>query len=146
MNTRLIAIRALDKKTSQLPADKNIIARGKSWIQTIRCAVGMTALQLAHRTGVTQPRISAMERNEKNLKITTMEKIAESLNCDFVYYFKPKSSFQEWVTVQAQKKAQEIIKTVNVNMALENQNISPEEAVNDLTADFLHKNTKRIWE
>ena len=96
MNTRLIAIRALDKKISQLPTDKNIIARGKSWIQTIRCAVGMTALQLAHRTGVTQPRISAMERNEKNLKISTMEKIAESINCDFVYYFKPKSSFQEW--------------------------------------------------
>ncbi len=116
MNTRLLAIRALDKKTSQLPADKNIIAHGKSWIQTIRYAVGMTALQLARRAGVTQPRISTMERNEKNLKISTMEKIAESLNCDFVYYFKPKSSFQEWVEVQARKKAQEIIKTVNVNI------------------------------
>ncbi len=40
----------------------------------------MTAMQLANRLGVTQPRISAMEKNEKNMKISTMEKVAAAMD------------------------------------------------------------------
>lgn len=146
MNTRLIEIRALDRKTTELQSDKNIIPVGKSWIGTIREAIGMTALQLANRLGVTQPRISAMEKNEKNMKISTMEKVAASLNCDFVYYFKPKTSFQDIVKTQANIKAKEILKTVNLNMALEDQKIAEEDAIEDMVSDFINNNTKQIWD
>ena len=37
---------------------------------------------------VTQPRITKMESNEDNLKLSTMKKAAEAMNCEFVYYFK----------------------------------------------------------
>lgn len=146
MNVRIIEIRALDRKITGLQAAKNIIPRGKSWIGTIRESIGMTALQLAKRLGVTQPRISAMEKNEKNLKISTMEKVAASIDCDFVYYFKPKTSFQNIVETQARKKAEELLRTVNLNMALENQTIAEKEAVEDMVADFINNNTKRIWD
>lgn len=146
MNTRIIEIRALDRKTAELQSDKNIIPTGKSWIGTIREAIGMTALQLANRLGVTQPRISAMEKNEKNMKISTMEKVAASLNCDFVYYFKPKTSFQDIVKTQANIKAKEILKTVNLNMALEDQKIAEEDAIEDMVSDFINNNTKQIWD
>lgn len=146
MNSRIIEIRALDKKTADLQLAKNIIPKGKSWIETIRESIGMTALQLAKRLGVSQPRISVMEKNEKNLKISTMEKIAESINCDFVYYFKPKTSFQDFVGNQARRKAEEILKTVNLNMALEDQKIAEQEAVEDMMSDFINNNTKRIWD
>lgn len=146
MNTRLIEIRALDRKTTELQSDKNIIPAGKSWIGTIREAIGMTALQLAKRLGVTQPRISAMEKNEKNMKISTMEKVAASIDCDFVYYFKPKKSFQNFVENQARKKAEEILKTVNLNMALEDQKIAEKEAIEDMVTDFINNNTKQIWD
>ncbi|QTQ16614.1 mobile mystery protein A [Treponema parvum] len=145
MNTRIIEIRALDKKTEGLQVDKNIIPKGKSWIESIRKALGMTALQFANRLGVTQPRITVMEKNEKNLKISTMEKIAKAIDCDFVYYFKPKTSFQSFVEVQARKKAEKIIKSVNLNMALENQDIATKEAVEDMVADFINNKTKQIW-
>ena len=146
MNTRIIQIRSLDNKTKDLPAKQNIIPHGKSWIGTIREALGMTALQLAKRLGVTQPRIVKMDQNEKNLKISTMEKVAQALNCDFVYYFKPRTSFQNIVETQAKEKAQNIIKTVNLNMALENQNITTDEAVMDMANDFINNNTKQIWD
>ena len=87
-----------------------------------------------------------MEQNEKNLKISTMEKVAQALNCDFVYYFKPRTSFQNIVETQAKEKAQNIIKTVNLNMALENQNITTDEAVMDMANDFINNNTKQIWD
>lgn len=146
MNTRIIQIRSLDNKTKDLPAKQNIIPHGKSWIGTIREVLGMTALQLAKRLGVTQPRIVKIEQNEKNLKISTIEKVAQALNCDFVYYFKPRTSFQNIVETQAKEKAQNIIKTVNLNMALENQNITTDEAVMDMANDFINNNTKQIWD
>ena len=146
MNTRIMQIRALDKKISSLTAAKNIVPNGSSWIHTVREAIGMTALQLATRLGVTQPRITKMESNEENLKLSTMKKVAEALDCEFVYYFKPKSTFQDIVQNQAKRKAEEILLDVNINMALENQGITTQEAIQDMTNDFIHSNTKRIWD
>lgn len=146
MNARIMQIRALDKKTSSLSDAKNVIPKGSSWINAVREAIGMTAVQLAKRLGVTQPRVAKMEANEENLKLSTMKKVANAMNCDFVYYFKPKSTFQNIVQTQAQKKAEEIILGVNLNMALENQDIDSKEAIEDMATDFIHKNTKRIWD
>ena len=49
----------------------------------MRQALGMTTLQLARRLGVSQPRITKMESSEKNLKISTMEKIPIKLKAMF---------------------------------------------------------------
>ena len=146
MNTRIMQIRALDKKTSSLTDARNIVPRSTGWINTVREAIGMTAVQFARRLGVTQPRIAKLESNEENLKISTMKKAAEALDCEFVYYFKPKTTFQDIVQNQAKKKAEEILLGVNLNMALENQDIQTQEAVNDMANDFINENTKRIWD
>lgn len=146
MNARVLQIRALDKKTSELKSVNNIVPRGSGWINTVREAIGMTASQLAVRLCVTQPRITKMESNEDNLKLSTMKKAAEAMNCEFVYYFKPKTTFQNLVEEQAQKKAAEILKTVNVNMALEDQEISTDEAVKDFATDLINTKIKQIWE
>lgn len=146
MNTRILQIKALDKKTSELKPVNNIVSQGSGWINTVREAIGMTASQLASRLGVTQPRITKMESNEDNLKLSTMKKAAEAMNCEFVYYFKPKTTFQNIVEEQAKKKASEILKTVNINMSLEDQGISESEAFDDLAADLINIKTKRIWD
>ena len=146
MNTRIMQIRALDKKTSSLSDARNIVPKSTGWINTVREAIGMTAVQFARRLGVTQPRIAKLESNEENLKISTMKKAAEALDCEFVYYFKQKTTFQDIVQNQAKKKAEEILLGVNLNMALENQDIQTQEAVNDMANDFINENTKRIWD
>ena len=145
MNARVLQIRALDKKTSDLKSAKNIVPQSSGWIKTVREAIGMTVSQLAARLGVTQPRITKMESNEDNLKLSTMKKAAEAMNCEFVYYFKPRTTFQNLVDEQAQKKAVEVLKTVNVNMALENQEIAEDKAVKDFASDLINKKIKQIW-
>lgn len=145
MDARVLQIRALDKKTSDLKSAKNIVPQSSGWIKTVREAIGMTVSQLAARLGVTQPRITKMESNEDNLKLSTMKKAAEAMNCEFVYYFKPKTTFQNLVDEQAQKKAAEVLKTVNVNMALENQGIAEDEAVKDFASDLINTKIKQIW-
>ena len=146
MNARVLQIRALDKKTSDLKSAKNIVLQSSGWIKTVREAIGMTVSQLAARLGVTQPRITKMESNEDNLKLSTMKKAAEAMNCEFVYYFKPRTTFQNLVDEQAQKKAAEVLKTVNVNMALENQEIAEDEAVKDFVSDLINTKIKQIWD
>ena len=146
MDARVLQIRALDKKTSDLKSAKNIVSQPSAWIKTVREAIGMTVSQLAARLGVTQPRITKMESNEDNLKLSTMKKVAEAMNCEFVYYFKPRTTFQNLVDEQAQKKAAEVLKTVNVNMALENQEIAEDEAVKDFASDLINTKIKQIWD
>lgn len=146
MDARVLQIRALDKRTSDLKSAKNIVPQSSGWIKTVREAIGMTVSQLAARLGVTQPRITKMESNEDNLKLSTMKKAAEAMNCEFVYYFKPKTTFQNLVDEQAQKKAAEVLKTVNVNMALENQEIAEDEAVKDFASDLINTKIKQIWD
>ena len=146
MDARVLQIRALDKKTSDLKSAKKIVPQSSGWIKTVREVIGMTVSQLAARLGVTQPRITKMESNEDNLKLSTMKKAAEAMNCEFVYYFKPKTTFQNLVDEQAQKKAAEVLKTVNVNMALENQEIAEDEAVKDFASDLINTKIKQIWD
>lgn len=146
MNARVLQIRALDKKTFDLKSAKNIVSQPSAWIKTVREAIGMTVSQLAARLGVTQPRITKMESNEDNLKLSTMKKVAEAMNCEFVYYFKPRTTFQNLVDEQAQKKAAEVLKTVNLNMALENQEIAEDEAVKDFASDLINTKIKQIWD
>lgn len=146
MDARVLQIRALDKKTSDLKSAKNIVPQSSGWIKTVREAIGMTVSQLATRLGVTQPRITKMESNEDNLKLSTMKKAAEAMDCEFVYYFKPKTTFQNLVDEQAQKKAAEVLKTVNMNMALENQEIAEDEAVKDFASDLINTKIKQIWD
>ena len=45
-----------------------------------------------------------------------------------------------------QKKAAEVLKTVNVNMALENQEIAEDEAVKDFASDLINTKIKQIWD
>ena len=146
MDARVLQIRALDKKTFDLKSAKNIVPQPSGWIKTVREAIGMTVSQLAARLGVTQPRITKMESNEDNLKLSTMKKAAEAMNCEFVYYFKPRTTFQNLVDEQAQKKAAEVLKTVNVNMALENQEIAEDEVVKDFASDLINTKIKQIWD
>ena len=138
---------SLDKKTSSLSSGKDLLPSGSSWINIIRTALGMTSTQLAERLNISQPRISALEKNENNLKISTLQKVAEALNCDFVYYFKPKESLQKIVEDKATVKAKGIVNSVNQNMTLEDQYVEDtDESICDLRDELIRNNIKIIWD
>jgi predicted DNA-binding mobile mystery protein A len=138
--------RCLDKKINAL---KNIVTFDipeQGWIRTIREALGMTTTQLAKKLGISQARVVHIEKNENNLKISTLNKISKTLNCALVYYIIPNDSIKNIVARQAQIKALEIVGKVNKNMSLENQLSDTKEILEDLTKDLLDKNISRIWD
>ena len=146
MNKRLILLRALSRKMGNLAQLRDTQPPKQGWISAVRQTLGMTAKQLAERVGLSQPRIAKMELNENNLKISTMKKIAEGLDCDFVYGFVPKSSLQETINRQARKKAEAILSNVNTNMALEDQLADDPNILTDVADEMIAKNIKRIWD
>lgn len=145
MNNKKILRRSYQKKFDLFR--KAIIAKPQQgWLKTIREFLGMTTTQLAKRLEISQPRIIAMEKNERNVKISTMERIADVLNCDFSYAFIPRENIDDIIYNQAKKKAQKILDKVNKNMGLENQLVKTDDLLKDIIEELLDGNIARIWD
>jgi len=145
MNNKKLLRRSYQKKFNAL---KNTIIESppQGWLKTIREFLGMTTTQLAKKINVAQPRVINLEKNEKNTKISTMERIADALNCDFVYAFIPRENIDDIIYNQAKKKALKILSKVHTNMSLENQLADSDELVEDIINDLLDDNISRIWD
>ena len=145
MDSKKILRRSYQKKFDLFR--KAIIARPQQgWLKTIREFLGMTTTQLAKRLEISQPRIVAMEKNERNVKISTMERIADTLNCDFSYAFVPRENIDDIIYNQAKKKAKKILNKVNKNMGLENQLAKTDDLLKDIIEELLDGNIARIWD
>jgi predicted DNA-binding mobile mystery protein A len=146
-NQKLIQ-RSIDKKLANCKDIALFEVPPQGWLKTMREALGMTTTQLAKRLAVAQPRVTKMESNESNLKISTFKKIAGALNCDFFYFLAPKDEggVKNILQRQARQKAEKIIAKVQHNMSMENQQTDTEELVKDLVEDLLNKNICRIWD
>jgi predicted DNA-binding mobile mystery protein A len=110
----------------------------------------MTSKDLASRVGVNQSRIIHMEQAEVDgrLKISTMEKIADALDMDFVYVFVPRTSLNEMVREQAKKLALKKMERLDHTMRLEMQELSSEEkekALKDIIDRILIDELKDFW-
>ncbi len=145
MDNKKILRRSYQKKFDVLK--QAVIERPKQgWLKTIREFLGMTTTQLAKKIDVSQPRVINMEKNEQNIKISTMERIADALNCDFVYAIVPRENIDDIIYNQAKKKALKIMNKVNMNMGLENQLAESEEVLEDLIKELSDSNIARIWD
>ena len=147
-----------DKKLVREQLDKKLLELKQlpekpfnGWIKTIREALGMTTSQLAGRVKVDQSRITKIERAEPdlNLKLSTMEKVADGLGMKFVYGFAPKDSLEDIVRDQARKLALKRMQRLDHTMRLELQNLNQEEkekAIRDMVDRLLIEGDKELWE
>jgi len=138
-------IRLLDKRFAGI--DNELLKKPpQGWLKTIREALGMTSTQLARRMELSQPRVIQMEKNEKNLKISTLERAAAALGCRLVYAIVPDEPIEQILQKKAREKASALIKKVNVNMALENQQVEAEQQIDELVSDLLGGSLSELWE
>ena len=103
----------------------------RGWIRAIREALGMTTAELGQRMGLTQSRVSQIERSEElgSIRLDTLERAAQALNCQVRYVFVPNEPLEEMVQRQARLRAQAEVDAVTHTMALEDQ--VPESGVLD---------------
>lgn len=120
------------------------------WINAIRESLGMTLEELGNRVDLDKSRVSRIEQAETTgeIKISTLEKIADGLGMKFVYGFVPEKDLEEMVREQAKKIALKTMDRIDHSMKLEDQELEDEdrkEALDDLIDQILIEEPKNFW-
>ena len=123
----------------------------KGYIREIKDALGMSGRQLAARVGVTPQAIQKFQQGEidGSISLNTLEKVAESLECEFVYAFVPRTTLVEEVmnraSIVAKARAQRTMRT----MGLEQQTPTTKAAdslVNEIAQELVLHGGRELWD
>lgn len=120
----------------------------KGWIRAIRDALGMSGRELAVRMGVTQSTIPDIERSEQRgtIRLETLRRAADALDCDLVYFLRPRAGLDELVASQARRKAIHHLNWAAHHSRLEDQSVTGEDTdaqLDDLVAHFVDR--RGLW-
>lgn len=117
------------------------------WIKYTRSVLGMTLKELASLAGLSLPTVAQAEKREAQGKVTleTLNKLANAMECDFVYAFVPKDNISDLLKKKATEKARKSILEADVHMALEDQKVKEEldSRVESLAEILLEKG--KVW-
>ena len=122
----------------------------EGWLRTVRKALGMSGPQLAKRLGVTKWQVSKTEKGEMAGSVTlrTMNKMAEALNCRFVYAVIPDKEIEQVIKDQAIKKARAQVREASTHMALEAQALNREKLnaeIERIASQIIDKMPSDLW-
>ncbi len=119
-------------------------------IKFVREELGMTQVQLEKKTGLDQSVISQIENNpDGNYSLSTLERLAEGLNCELNISLKPKEDIPEVLRRKSREAAIRSIRvssgTTAIEMQLPDQAFVEQqiEAVQDM---ILKKYKSKLWD
>lgn len=120
------------------------------WVRAIRESLGMSAVALARRLGISHAGVRKLESSEAAEAITlaSLRKLAEALDCELRYELVPRTSLREQLQERAEKVAQERLRPIVHSMALEDQAVQG--AVNKLqmaqeVKNLLEGSRRDLW-
>ncbi|MDM8084417.1 mobile mystery protein A [Cellulomonas cellasea] len=118
-----------------LPRDASVRPHG-GWVQAIRTALGMSRSDLARRMGVAPSTLVGIEENEVRgtVRMDTLARAAEALDCDLVYALVPRRSLDDTVNARAEQVARRELAPIVNTMRLEAQGLEGEDARDALRA------------
>ena len=123
----------------------------RGWIRAIQQALGVTNRQLAIRLHLKPQTIEDMQEYEakETIKLTTLRKLAQALDCRLVYAVVPNKPLEEMRLEQARKVARRQLKPVAHSMSLEAQGVSDADQKSELdrlVQKLLAGNPRKLWE
>ncbi len=139
----------ISKKLGGLSLFKQSTKGVNSWIDYLRRGLGMNISQLAKRAGISRETMSQTISREKSGEITVnnLRRIANALECDFVYCFVPRKKLEAIIENQALKVAKSIVEESALHMEIEDQGQSSStnrRAIKELAEEIVYK--KVLWE
>jgi predicted DNA-binding mobile mystery protein A len=148
---RAMARKNIDRRLAALKDPQTLGRPPRGWIKAIREALGMTSHQLAQRMGVSQPRISEIEKQEmaSSLTLDTLQRAANALDCQLVYALVPRESLNTLVQKRAEKVARARVKAASHSMALEGQgvdNVDTAEQLDALIKKLTEQGGYALWD
>ena len=123
----------------------------RGWIRAIQQALGITNRELARRLHLKPQSIEDMQEYEakETIKLQTLRKLAEALNCRLVYAVIPNKPLEEMRLEQARRVAQRQLNPVAHSMSLEAQGVSDADQKSELdrlVEKLLAGNPRKLWE
>jgi predicted DNA-binding mobile mystery protein A len=148
--TKLVR-KQLDKTLLEFRSLLGISIPQKGWIRAIRVSLGLSGRQLADRLRVTQQRVSEIERDELtgSVSIKSMRKVADCLDCVFVYALVPQISLEQTVHDRATQVAEERLKRASQSMLLEGQELNEDDeldALTDMIEEMIETLPSTLWD
>ena len=148
--TRLVR-KQLDKTLLEFRPILGVSIPQKGWVRAIRDSLGMSGRQLADRLGVTRQRVSEIERDELSgsVSIKSMRKVADRLDCVFVYAFAPRISLEHTVHDRVKQVVEERLKRASQSMLLEGQELNEDdelEALSDMVEEMIENLPSTLWD
>jgi predicted DNA-binding mobile mystery protein A len=147
-----LKIKQVDELISYIKFQEQVQMPKSGWINLIRTALGMSMRALGERIGLVQSRVAVIEQGERDKTITlhTLEKVAQGLNCELIYFLVPKSgSLANFREKQAYEKAVKLNTYAEQQMKLEDQATSKQfqaENINKLKDEFLRNWPRDFWD
>lgn len=132
--TSATARRALDQRFRSLKPLAAEPRPHRGWVRAIRDALGMSGPELAARMGLKKSTVSDLERSEqqRTIGLDTLERAADALGCEVVYFLVPRTSLEEAVREQARVRAARHLGRVAHHSRLEDQELPPDAAAAQL--------------
>lgn len=146
-----LAYQQLTKHLETLTPFKSASTPAKGWIRAIRNGLGMSRRQLAARLGLSVSRIQRLEHDEVTGSVTmkSLQRTAEAMDCVLVYAVIPRTSLDETIERQAQKKALAHMQSISHSMALEKQALdsaSNQAMLETLTQQLIQQSKHTLWD
>jgi predicted DNA-binding mobile mystery protein A len=147
-----LSVHQLDDQIRQYVNGQRFDRIPQGWIRSSRTAIGMTLKQLATRLGFSVPAAKNFEMREVDEAITlaSLRKIANAMEMDLVYYFKPKQdSLDDLLQFRAELKAKELMGRSNQAMLLENQeadNKNKSREYDRLITEIRNQKLSSLWD
>lgn len=150
MDYRQLTLSQLDRTVEPLRPLAVFLQPRRSWIRTIRQALGMNAEQLARRIGVSEPAVLAAEKREAEGRITVnqLQRMADAMGCDVAYAFVPRKPLKVMVEERVTHVAEAMANHVSHTMQLEAQATDPHstaDRIAQLKQKLLQERWSRLW-
>ena len=150
-DTKALARQQLDRRFAALRKTSDFTRPPRGWIKAIREALGMSTTQLAKRLHVAQTRVSQMEKAEieSAIRLQTLKRVAEALDCTLVYALVPNRPLGEMVRNRAAQIADLQLARTNHTMSLENQALGSPALMAErerLIRQLVDGEPRRLWE
>lgn len=106
----------------------------------------MSAADLAHRIGVSPAAVTKLEASEREdrIRLDTLRRAAEALDCDVVYALVPRRSLEDTVRRRADVVVSRELSTIETTMSLEGQALGSDDA-HEARDELVRRTTEDRW-
>ncbi|MCB9094910.1 MAG: mobile mystery protein A [Halobacteriovoraceae bacterium] len=146
---RNLQLKHVQEQLSALKKQDMVARPPKGWIRFIREALGMSSKALAKRAGISANTMSEAERAEisDSISLKRLKHLADSMNCDVVYYLLPREPIREMIEKRARHLAEQKLRNVAVHMDIEDQAVGKEFIEERLQEEIEElKYSKKLWD